>query len=165
LADGLTNVPMVVHGLDGIDHAEESMVQHIDVTRTLAEALGVPHDQFSGRDLREEAPTYAISQRGVPHFDEYLEQNPEFDTSRFHGTPMSAFRTEEFKFLKSSEKEELFRLPDEETDVSGERTDVRDELDERLEAELRSMESWESSSGRAEYTDAMEQQLADLGYL
>jgi uncharacterized sulfatase len=165
LDDALTNVPMVVHGLDGLDHAEESLVQHIDVTRTVAEALGVSHDQFSGRNLTEEAPEYAISQRGVPHFDEYLEKNPEFDTSRYHGSPLSAFRTAEFKFLKSSDKEELFRLPDEQTDVTDEHPDVHDSLDGELKTALEAMESFSDSSQEAHYTDAMEQQLADLGYL
>jgi uncharacterized sulfatase len=165
LDDALTNVPMVVHGLDGLDHAAESMTQHIDFTRTVAEAMGVPHDQFSGRDLREEAPDYAISQRGVPHFDEYLEKNPDFDTSRYHGSPVSAFRTAEFKFLKSSDKEELLRLPNEETDVADDHPDVRDSHEERLKSRLQTMKSWGGSSRQAEYTDAMEQQLADLGYL
>lgn len=164
LHDGLTNVPMVVHGLDGIERARDSVVQHVDVTRTVAERLGVTHDQFSGVDLREDVPDYAISQRGVPHFDEYLAANPEFDTSRFHGKPVTALRTAEFKYVESTEKAELFELPDEETNVSDAHSDVLDRFGARLEQDLHDMEM-RAANREAEYTDAMAQQLSDLGYL
>ena len=168
LHDHLTNVPMVVSGLDGIDGARDSVIQHVDVTRTVAERLGVSHDQFSGADLRETTPDYAISQRGVPHFDEYLEADPSFDVSRYHGSPVTALRTDEFKYQKSSDRAELFALPDEETDVGEERPAVRDRLDEQLEDAFHRMTVRDGSHGRngtAEYSAAMEQQLADLGYL
>ncbi|OYR38151.1 hypothetical protein DJ82_12820 [Halorubrum sp. Ib24] len=165
LDDHLTNVPMVVSGIEGLEHARDDVVQHIDVTRTVAERLGVSHDQFSGVDLRETTPDGAISQRGIPHFDEYLEADPAFDTSRYHETPMTAFRTDEFKYLKGSEKAELFRLPDEETEVGDEYPTVRDELDERLGARLQDMTTPDAGEAEATYSDAMEQQLTDLGYL
>jgi len=165
LDDHLTNVPMVVHGIDGIDHAADSVVQHIDVTRTVAEYLGVSHEQFSGVDLRRDRPDVAISQRGIPHFDEYLEANPDFDASRYHREPMSALRTDEFKYVESDEKSELFALPDEETDVGDEHPGVRDDLGARLARALREMDEREAGGREAEYTDAMEQQLSDLGYL
>ncbi|MFC5135091.1 MULTISPECIES: sulfatase [Haloferacaceae] len=168
LHDHLTNVPMVVSGLDGIAGARDSVVQHVDVTRTVAERLGVSHEQFSGVDLRETAPDYALSQRGVPHFDEYLEADPEFDVSRYHETPVTALRTDEFKYLKGSDRTELFELPDEETDVGDERPAVRDRLDGRLEDAFHGMtvrDGTHENNGTAEYSAAMEQQLADLGYL
>jgi uncharacterized sulfatase len=165
LDDHLTNVPMVVSGIEGVDHAQDDVIQHIDVTRTLAERLGVTHDQFSGVDLRETTPDGAISQRGIPHFDEYLEADPNFDTSRYHETPMSAFRTADFKYVKGSERAELFDLPDEETNVSDEHPEVRDELDARLEDALMDMTAADTDGDTATYSDAMEQQLADLGYL
>lgn len=165
LDDRLTNVPMVVSGIGGLEDARESVVQHVDVTRTLAERLGVTHDQFSGVDLRETTPEGAISQRGVPHFDEYLEADPEFDTSRYHETPMTAFRTDEFKYVKGSQKAELFELPDEETDVGDDYPEVRDDLDARVEDELLNMTARDAGENEATYSAAMEQQLADLGYL
>ncbi|WP_435074287.1 sulfatase [Halorubrum sp. HHNYT27] len=165
LDDHLTNVPMVVSGIEGLDHAKDDPVQHIDVTRTVAEQLGVSHDQFSGVNLKDTVPDGAISQRGIPHFDEYLEADPAFDTSRYHATPMTAFRTGEFKYVKGSEKAELFELPDEETDVSDEHPAVRDDLDKRLEAQLLDMTTPDSGTTEATYSAAMEQQLTDLGYL
>jgi|AntRauTorcE11897_2_1112592.scaffolds.fasta_scaffold00002_98 uncharacterized sulfatase len=165
LDDHLTNVPMVVSGIEGLEHARDDVVQHIDVTRTLAERLGISHDQFSGVDLRDTTPDGAISQRGIPHFDEYLEADPEFDTSRYHETPMTAFRTDEFKYVKGTEKAELFELPDEETDVSDEYPTVRDDLDARVEDALLNMTTREAGDDEATYSAAMEQQLADLGYL
>lgn len=164
LDDKLTNVPMVVHGLEGIEDAREGIVQHIDLTRTLAEALSVPHEQFLGRDLRETTPTFAISQRGIPHFDEYLEANPDFDTGRYHQHPVSAIRTANFKYLKSQDRTDLLELPDEYTDRSERYPDVVADLDEKLEGML-SMLSERETSGTIEYSDAMKQQLVDLGYL
>jgi len=165
LDDHLTNVPMVVHGIDGLERARGSVIQHIDMTRTLAEYLGVSHDQFSGVDLRNTVPGAAISQRGIAHFDEYLEADPEFETTRYHETPVTAYRTSEFKYLKSSERSDLFELPDEESDVSKEFPDVRERLDARLEAELDDMTETARESSEAEYTEAIERQLTDLGYL
>jgi arylsulfatase A-like enzyme len=165
LDDGLTNVPLVVHGLDGLDHASEKIVQHVDVTLTLAERAGVSHDQFSGVDLREETPGYAVSQRGVAHFDEYLEANPAFDTDRFHAEPMTALRTDQYKYVASADRSELFALPDETTDRSDTPVDTAARLDARLERILRRMDEPDAEAGDAEYTDAMKQQLSDLGYL
>ena len=165
LDDHLTNVPMVVSGIDGLDHARDAVVQHIDVTRTLAERLGITHDQFTGVDLRTATPDAAISQRGIPHFDEYLEADPQFDTSRYHETPITALRTERFKYVKGSEKAELFELPDEETEVGDEYPAVRDDLDARVEERLLNMTTRDAGEEEATYSAAMEQQLTDLGYL
>lgn len=165
LDDHLTNVPMVVHGIDGLDAVSDSVVQHIDVTRTVAERAGVSHDQFSGVDLREGAPEAAVSQRGIAHFDEYLDADPAFDTSRYHGEPLTAYRTAEYKYLTSADRTELFALPDEETDVSDRHPDVVARLDERVESTLRDMQVHDAGGEEATYTDEMEQQLSDLGYL
>lgn len=165
LDDRLTNVPMVVHGLDGVEHASGSVVQHVDMTRTVAERLGVTHEQFSGVDLRREVPDFAISQRGIPHFDEYLQANEDFDTSQYHREPVTALRTSDFKYLRSVEKSELFALPDEKTDVSTERADVSDDLEHRLESAIQQMDCKDAAGERADYTDSMKQQLSSLGYL
>lgn len=165
LDDHLTNVPMVVHGLDGLDPVRDEVIQHADVTKTVAERLGVSHEQFSGVALREGPPEAAVSQRGIAHFDEYLEADPAFDTARYHEEPLTAYRTAEYKFLSSADRRELFELPDEETDVSDRYPDVADRLNERVEATLQDMHIRDASAGEAAYTDAMEQQLSDLGYL
>lgn len=164
LDDALTNVPLVIHGLDGVANAADSVVQHVDVTRTIAQRLGVSHHQFSGVDLRKKTPEYAISQRGVPHFDEYLDANPAFDPDRFHPTPMTALRSDEYKYVRSTRKAELFALPDERTDVCDSFTEVCDRLDAELDSRLESMEP-RSAAESAEYTDAMKEQLSRLGYL
>lgn len=165
LDDHLTHVPMVVSGIDGLEDAADSVIQHIDVTRTVANYLGVDHEQFSGVDLRQTAPDMAVSQRGIPHFDEYLEADPEFDTSRYHPDPVTALRTKDFKYLVSETKSELFALPDEETDVIEAHPTVRDDLDEELKARIQDMRIAESDGREAEYSDSMVQQLTHLGYL
>lgn len=165
LHDSVTNVPMVVHGVDGLEHAKDTPIGHVDMTRTLAELLGIEDAQFQGTDLTTTAPDHVLSQRGIPHFDEYLEANPEFDFSRFHESPVSALRTEDYKYLKSESKTELFALPDEETNVRNNLPEVAEELDSTLRTELEQLVSWDDSAAQADYTDAMKEQLSDLGYL
>ncbi len=164
LHDHLTNVPLIIHGLEGVERASDSMVQHVDITRTIAEALGVTDKQFSGVDLRNGGLEYAISQRGFAHFDEYLNANPSFDTSQFHSQPTTALRSDSFKFVRSEDKSALYELPDEDTDTSDEYPVVRDRFNTRLDEALNSMTFRDESGRGAEYTDAMEQQLSDLGY-
>jgi uncharacterized sulfatase len=166
LDDGLTNVPLVTHGLDTGDAERDDMLQHIDVTNTLANVVGHPHDQFEGRDLRTDDLDFAISQKGYPDFGEELEQSPYFDVDDFHHTPLTAVRTREYKYLESSEKRELFALPDEETDVIDSHPEIADELHAVLKRTIDNPHPViEDDAPSAEFTDEMKSQLSDLGYL
>ena len=164
LDDGLTHVPAVIHGLDGLDAADDGLAQHIDLTRTVAEYAGCTSDQFQGTDLRDGARDYAVSQRGEPDFESYLEHDPAFDTSRYHGAPVTAVRTEEFKYLHGADRQELFRLPDETTDVGEQHPEVEAQLRRRAEQLLDGMET-PTTTEESEFDEEMKQQLADLGYL
>ncbi|MFC7079028.1 sulfatase [Halorussus caseinilyticus] len=161
LHDALTHVPLVVAGAD-LDCDGDELVQHVDVTRTIASILGCDHDQFRGYDLRTETRDYCLSQRGRADFDEFFAVNPEFNTELLHEQPFSAIRTREFKYLESEGKSQLFELPDEETDVS----DEQPEAVEELSAVADDWVDWTAAeTDEAEFTDEMKEQLADLGYL
>jgi len=166
LDDGLTNVPLVTHNLDTDEVDTESLVQHIDVTRTVAARLGCDHEQFQGRPLSETPYDTVISQRGVAQFESYLDVDPGFDTDRFHADPVSAVRTGEFKYLESEARTELFRLPDETEDVEAHYPHTA----ARLRAELgRRIDDPHPTAGpsadETNFTPEMREQLSDLGYI
>jgi uncharacterized sulfatase len=174
--DAVTHVPLVVHGLDGLEGGDAGgpgageLVQHADVMRTILEAAGARTEGLQGIDLREERRERAIVQRGakrcLKNLDRFLEIDPDFDDARFHRAALSAIRTERFRYQRSEERSELFRLPDEEHDRSTSYPEVVERLDGELERFLETDGRPAAGGGReGEFTDAMERQLADLGYL
>lgn len=164
LDDAVTRVPMVVHGLD-IDGKEEELVQHSDIMKTIMEDSGLETDEVQGVNLYNEIREFAISQRGAANFDPFLEHNSDFDTSRYHSSPLTALRTHEFKYLKSDGKRELFKLPDEENDASEEYQEVTEEMDKKFEDWLAENGTPVDKGKEGEFSDAMEKQLRDLGYI
>ena len=166
LHDGLTNVPMVVHGLPDLAERANDTIGHVDVMRTLLERAGASADGTHGVNLATETSEYAISQHGstAEILSNLVEYNADFDTERFHEGELSCIRSSEFKYQRSADRAELFRLPDETTDVSEDHPDVAARLDAELDRRMSDTVSYERSED-AEFTDAMEEQLRDLGYL
>ena len=165
LHDAVINVPLVVHGPAGDIGEGDELVQHADLMRTFIERVGGRTDQFQGIDLRSDRRPYAIAQRGSTSFDTILEHNPEFDTSRYHETSLSCLRTGEYKYQTSGDRAELFDLPDEETDVSAAHPDLVESFDAELTDWLETKGRPVDAADRAEFTDAMQKQLRDLGYV
>lgn len=165
LHDGLTHVPLVVDGLDGVSDAADGLVQHIDVTKTLAERLGVGREQFEGTSLDEERPEYVVSQRGVALLDVYKGLYAGFDEERYHREPMTALRTERFKYVESADRAELFELPDEETDASDDHPEVFERLANEKAERFGDIRREGSEADEIEFSDEQKQQLADLGYI
>ena len=167
LRDGVTRVPMVVHGLEELAADSDDVVQHIDVTRTVLAAAGADTAQCQGVDLRTETPRAAISQRGPrpSDVDRLLEHNPSFDDSRFHRSAIDAVRTDRFKYLEWEDGAALYRLPDETTDVAAEYPDVRDRLADHLAERRATIDRDPADRERAEFTDGMREQLRDMGYI
>jgi uncharacterized sulfatase len=161
LNDAVTNVPLVI---DGFDLDINGVVQHIDVMKTLVAMAGGRTEQFQGVDLRTEQREYAISQRGATDFRRFLQHNAEFDTSRFPTSLTSAFRDTEYRYLTADDRSELYRLPDEERDVSGEYPEIARDFkqfaDEWLATEGTPVGTVESDR----MTEEMRKQLRDLGY-
>jgi uncharacterized sulfatase len=125
---------------------------------------------MQGLDLRTESRDRAIVQRGGErarqNLDQIAEFDPAFDTTRYHDGTLHAVRTPTFKYLRSDDRAELFRLPDETRDVGDAYPDVISHLDSDLS-------EWLETTGRpltdervdGEFSGAMRQQLRDLGYL
>jgi len=169
--DAVCHVPLVTYGFDEVlDY--QGMVQHADVMTTLLDHVGARTDGFQGIDMRNESRRYAIVQRGWErakgNIERFRELNPDFDDSPYHHADLTAVRTDGFKYLVSDDRTELHKLPDEDRDVS---EHYPEELDRLRGIHAR----WAETAGRpgyadatprkAEYSDAMKRQLADLGYL
>jgi uncharacterized sulfatase len=169
--DAVCHVPLVTYGFEEITEYE-GMVQHADVMGTILDHVGARTEQFQGIDMRSESRGYTITQRGwdraSENLDRFSELNPDFDDAPYHHADLTALRTPEFKYLASDDRTELYRLPDETADVGATYPDERDRL-------AGIYARWAGTAGtpgytdaeprRAEYSDAMKRQLADLGYL
>ena len=166
--DAVTHVPCVVHGLDGL--REDETVQHADLMRTLLDAANARTEGLSGIDLRDETREHTLTQRGakrtLKNIERFRELNPDFDPTPYHTTTLHALRTAEFKYLRSDDRAELLALPEETDDVGGAHPAVRKRLDRKLDAILET-DGQPAYTGAREgrFTDAMREQLADLGYL
>jgi len=167
LHDALVNVPLIVHGFEEIDHQVDELVQHADLMETFVAQAGGDTSQLHGVDLRTETREFAISQEGEsqPPLDQFREYNPDFDASLYHEPFLTALRTKEFKYQKSAAGSELYRLPDEDTDVSEDYPDVATDLDEKLTEWLETEGQPVGGPREGEFSDAMREQLEDLGYM
>jgi uncharacterized sulfatase len=173
LHDGVVNVPMVVHGLPSLtDVADDALVQHVDVMQALLATAGASADALEGMqgiDPRAESRSYAISQRGNDTYETAVEQirghEPAADIDRFHPGLVHAVRDRRFKLLRSDRGEELYRLPDEETDVSAAYPSVVRGANGFLDDALDRIGERQSTDDRREMSEAMKRQLADLGYI
>lgn len=164
LHENLIRVPMVVLGISNIETNANIITQQIDLTRTLAEITDVVTDQFEGRDIRRSDREYGISQRGTADLGSYREQDKGFKTDRFFKNPYTVVTDGEYKLAKSEKRTELYRLPDETTDVSEFNYDRR----QRLSAVLNDLNiKWisDSESESTEFNQSQREQLKDLGYL
>ena len=168
LHDSLINVPLVTTGIKDSILEEHDLVQHSDVIKTMIEMANGESDQIDGFDMRKKKREFAVSQEWESDktLDRLLELNPDFDDSRYHRPLLTSVRTKEYKYQKSEVGSELFRLPDEDNDVSEEEPEVAKELDETLVGWMKE-KGQPISSGQEgeEFSEAMKEQLSDLGYL
>jgi len=165
LNDALLRVPLVVHGLDGVTRATDGIVQHIDLVQTLLENVGAMEEGLQGINLQRERRPHAIAQRGKR--DKLRDLDLDHVSIPLYPDGFTCLRTNEFKFEYGvNKKSSLYRLPNEERDVS-------DQYPDRVEAFRDILESWlieegapvSSDQERANYADDMKQQLKDMGYL
>ena len=168
--EAVSHVPLVTHGLESALAYEGELVQHADVMTTLLAMVGASTDGTQGIDLRTGRRDFAVVQRGADrcrqNVGKLLELNPDFDASEFSDSTLTALFTSEFKYQHSDDGSELFRLPDESSDVS--------DLYPSVEADLReTLTEWFETQGvpvttqrqKGRFTNEMRDQLADLGYL
>ncbi|MUV56498.1 sulfatase [Halogeometricum sp. CBA1124] len=173
LHDGLVNVPTVVHGLpSATDLPSDSLVQHIDVMQMLLAEAGASDatlDELQGIDPREEERTYALSQRGNETYETAVEQvrahNPDANLDRFQSGLLHAVRSDEYKWLRGDRGDELYRLDDEDTDVSSAHPAVAEEHRAFFETFSETLGREQRNTEKREMSSAMKKQLSDLGYV
>lgn len=166
LHDAVTRVPLVVSGLDTpLVPESDGIVQHSDVMTTLLSVSDADPGDTMGVDLRQKAPDYAVSQRGPETFEELLEHNPGFDTSKFHSETLTSIRTDEFRYQTSGERDELFALTDQETDVTDSYPATAADLAETTTAWLDEHGEPATEGHKLQFSGAVRRQLRDLGYM
>lgn len=167
LDDALVHVPLVVHGIDDISHQTNELVQHSDLMRTFIEISGGDGSDLDGIDLRDEIRDVAISQ--VSDNDQSVEKlkkiNNDFDASAYHQPFVTSARTHEYKYLRSESRTTLYQLPDETNDVSDEHPVIVAKLDSHLDQWIENRDERYGNSPEGQFSEAMEQQLEDLGYM
>jgi len=163
--DALTHVPLVTHGFEGLEARTDDLVQHVDITTTLAGMVGQGTAQLQGVDLRETAREHAFVQRGPLDFSQFTDHDPDFDTARFHHGPLHGIRTKRFRYERSDTMERLYELPDEDTDVREAHPEVTAELSATLDAWVEVNAAPVLAETDSQLDDAMRQQLRDLGYV
>lgn len=172
LDDGLTNVPMVVHGLPSLaELPEDSLVQHVDVMRALLREAGATEDELTsmeGIDPRETTRRYALSQRGGDMYEtairEIRQHEDGFAADSYQSGLLHAVRSCQRKFVRGDDGEALYELPDETADVLASEPAVAAEYRAFLDRSLDAFEERHDSTER-EVSGAMRQQLQDLGYV
>jgi uncharacterized sulfatase len=171
LVDAVTRVPLVIARSGDRAPVEAAfavqdtdLVQHADVMTTLLESAGADTAGTIGVDLRETGREYAVSQRGPADFDHLKALNPSFDDTKFHQATMTALRTEAYRYQVSDDRDSLLAIGDEEVDVVDDHPSLVEEYAESAEDWLEEHGRPIDSGRRAEYSEAVERQLRDLGY-
>lgn len=164
LHEKLIQVPMIVSGVPDVETDKKTITQQIDLTRTLAEITGVVTEQFEGINIRDAERRYGISQYGQADLESYLKFNHNFDTDRFFGNPHTVISDGKYKLATNDERSELYRLPDEVTDLS----ESDEAHQERLNAVIQKLDiKWlqDDDSETAYFNESQREQLSHLGYL
>lgn len=174
LHDGLIHVPLVTHGLEGVDRHTHLPTQHIDVMQTLLSLVGADTSQFQGYNIREQFRETAISQAlhesvddpEREDYDRIRQYNADIDLSHLPKSLTTCARTADFKLVRTEEWQVLFNLPNEEKDVKDEYPSVFEDLSLNLD-------NWLENEGapseqipeEADLSENMEQHLRDMGYM
>ncbi|SEP31783.1 uncharacterized sulfatase [Halogranum amylolyticum] len=169
LSDELINVPIAVRGSERLSEIELPVFQHIDVMQTVLEEIGVNTDGMQGRLLPEEAPEFAITQRGKETkrqtIEKAREHDPKFDPEIVPPGLSTSIRTKDWKLVSWDEGEVLFEPPNESDDLSPENKEIVSELSQKLS-------EWTNENGEPvmdetsqDFDDDVRDRLADLGYV
>lgn len=161
----LLNVPLVTHGLP---IKTNGIIQHIDLIRTILNQAGGDTTGIQGHDLHNKDREFTVTQGGGYGVEKplqyLLDYNSDFGQSKYTTETYSALRTDEYKLVYSTEFERLYKISDDDTDVSGKYPDVLQDLRADLEDWLNTVKPM-ASTGNSSLTKEMEEQLNDLGYI
>ncbi|MDB9252937.1 sulfatase [Halorubrum ezzemoulense] len=169
LDDPVHHVPLVIHGMNSEYIEEGQLIQHIDVTRTVAELANANTTPFHGHDFREKDRDFAVIQQSDSstrvHFEKLEELNPEFDRTQYHQGDVDVIRDDDYKYISSKTKEELRSITGSEEQVI-EDPQKLEEYSVKLKQFLSEYGgSYSDSEYSGDYSSKMEQQLENLGYL
>lgn len=169
VSDAVSHVPLIVHGFD-FGAGIEGPVQHTDILRTLLSASDIDTEGIHGVDLRESRRDWAVVQRGArrtrQNLAELTELNPKFDTDRYRRSTVTTLRSEDFKYIHSDGDQSLYELPDETTAITADFPERAAMFEDAVESLLAGDAApFDDDVRDGNFTEAMEAQLADLGYL
>jgi len=159
----LTNVPLVTRGIDILDQATTTPVQHTDVVRTILEdSLGTRGD-VQGVDLRTEIPNRAIVERGPLNFDSIpLDTDllrKEFFSEHLYGVAAA----NKYGVFEDGEAVEWFDLDaGEYCNISA---DHRSQLTSAFKRWQTDVEQFQFNPNHAEMDERSKERLRELGYL
>jgi len=166
----VSNVPLLVSGIDISNFSEEDIVQHADVMKTIVEQCDINHRVPIGVDLQNDERQFAIVQRGRDRVQRKLQlirsYGSEFDEDRILVEDLHTLYTNNHRLDLLESDISLFSLPDESTNIVPKCPDIAQELNTELNCWLDEYGgSIDSSSDEPQFTEGMKRQLEDLGYL
>lgn len=179
LYDTLLHVPLIIHGSELSTNGDVSqLVQLLDLVPTLLEVAGITDDRLLSQSQGQLLPPLADSPREYV-FAEYMSPQPSIDSlKRRVGDPhnitgeydkkLKSVRTSQYKYIESSEgDQELYDIikdPWEEKNIVKNKTDISDNLSDRLESWRNSIPSFESEIN-IDMDSATKDRLERLGYI
>lgn len=164
----VTDVPLVVHGLDVPAGTEDGLVQPADAMAMLSAECGLDVDVPIGQDVRSNPREYAVTQRGsvrAEHkIDRFREHVPTFDAERYPVGEVTSVRNHDYRYQRDANGATLFSLDDQTVPIDDE-PEVAERMDDALTTWLETYgRRTEGRERAAEFSQEMEQQLRDLGY-
>lgn len=165
----VTNVPLVVYGLDIPAGTERGLVQPADVMAMLSAECGLDLEVPIGQDIRVVPREFAVTQRGglraQNNFAKLREYVPDFDVTQYPAGEVNSLRSLDYRYERHENGAHLFDIADETTDVSGDHPDVVGEMDYALDEWLETYGRPSGTEETATFSHDMQAQLRDLGYL
>jgi hypothetical protein len=174
LDDSLIHVPLITYNLSDVSDHTDQPTQNADIMQTLLSSVGADTHQLEGYDIRDQQRSVAISQgvrssvddENEQNYQKILQYNSDIDLSHLPESLATSARTSDFKLVSTTERQRLYKLPDEQNDVKHQFTSVFEDLSTFLD-------SWTESQGELsnyttedrELNDEMKRHLHDMGYL
>lgn len=169
LHDALINVPVAIYGSEQLAKLDLTMSQHIDIMQSILTHLDINTDGMQGIDLSEQSRTYAFAQRGSATTQKTLEEIRKYNTEFQHEDVLEGFvtavRTNDWKYVTNGSEQKLYKIPDEDEDVSQQHEDIVNDLDSVLKEWSEKHSQIMHSDEQSEFDPEVKEHLADLGYI
>jgi len=169
LHDALIKVPIAVRGSDFIAEARGDLIQHTDVMQTILTELGIETSGMQGYNLDENVRGMAVAQRGEETYQKTMSEIREYDANFDHDHVLPGFvtalRTKTWKYVSSGQDANLYRLPDENTNVSDQYSNVAKRFKHHMSKWHDEYGDTVLSNKQAGFDQEAKDLLADLGYI